>query len=102
MSLDENRGRGPARPGAMTGSGKEKRSYSHGQPPEFELYDLETDPGEFDNRADDPALRDVRDRLLARILDKWGDADAMDAEIRASQKARFLMREVMSADDRDF
>ncbi|MCH8816902.1 MAG: sulfatase-like hydrolase/transferase [Chloroflexi bacterium] len=97
----EHLAHGTDRPRAMIRSGKYKLSYNHGSPPEFELYDLEADPGEFDNRADDPALRDVRDRLLARILDKWGDADAMDAEIRASQKARLLMREVMTA-DRDF
>ncbi|MCH8236212.1 MAG: sulfatase-like hydrolase/transferase, partial [Chloroflexi bacterium] len=97
----EHLAHGTDRPRAMIRSGKYKLSYNHGSPPEYELYDLEADPGEFDNRADDPALRDVRDRLLARILDKWGDADAMDAEIRASQKARLLMREVMTA-DRDF
>ena len=98
----EHLAHGTDRPRAMLREGKYKLSYNHGDPPEFELYDLESDPGEFDNRADDPALREVRDHLLARILDKWGDADAMDAEIRASQKARYLMREVMTAGDRDF
>ncbi len=33
-----------------------------------ELYDLETDPGELDNRIDDPALADVRARLAERML----------------------------------
>ena len=32
------------------------------------LYDLETDPNEFDNRIDDPALADVRDRLRTALL----------------------------------
>lgn len=38
--------------------------------PEFELYDLESDPGEFNNRADDPALSEVR-RELEYMLSDW-------------------------------
>ncbi len=33
-------------------------------PPEFELYDLETDPNEFNNLSLDPTHRKTRDRLL--------------------------------------
>lgn len=33
-----------------------------------ELYDLNADPGELHNRADDPALRGERDRLSGRLL----------------------------------
>lgn len=32
-----------------------------------ELYDLVADPGEFTNRYDDPAMRDVRDRLFEQL-----------------------------------
>ena len=48
-----------------------QRAYAtwHDAPP-VELYDLKTDPHERDNRADDPALADVRSRLLAE-LDRW-------------------------------
>ena len=35
---------------------------------EDELYDLQTDPYEMDNRLEDPLLRTVRDELLARLL----------------------------------
>jgi len=38
--------------------------------PEFELYDLESDPGEFNNRAGDPVLSDVR-RELEYELSDW-------------------------------
>ena len=37
------------------------------QRPPFELYDLEADPDEIHNRADDPACRETLDRLKARL-----------------------------------
>ena len=43
--------------------------------PPLELYDLETDPHEWDNRADDPALADVQARLLA-AFGHWQRATA--------------------------
>ena len=43
--------------------------------PPAELYDLESDPHEWRNRADDPALADVKSRLLAE-LDGWRERTA--------------------------
>ena len=45
-------------------------------PVEWELFDLEADPYEVDNRIADPALADVRDELIAelqRLQEKVGD-----------------------------
>jgi N-sulfoglucosamine sulfohydrolase len=36
---------------------------------EIELYDLRDDPDEVINRADDPAFREVRERLSSRLID---------------------------------
>ena len=40
--------------------------------PRIELYDLERDPGEFNNVADEPAYQDTV-RELVRVLDQWID-----------------------------
>ena len=39
-----------------------------------ELYDCETDPHEWDNRATDPALASVKDRLAAWVPTQWATA----------------------------
>ena len=39
-------------------------------PPKYQLFDLEKDPNEFVNLANDPALKKVKQRLIER-LEKW-------------------------------
>ncbi len=41
--------------------------YPNGEPEWGELFDLEADPGEHENRFHDPACRGVRDRLAQRL-----------------------------------
>ena len=36
-------------------------------PPEYQLYDLQTDRHEFVNRAEDPSLGQVKQRLMERL-----------------------------------
>lgn len=59
---------------------------------ELELYDLETDPGEFHNLAGDSAHRTTRTELLDRLLERWDPRD-VDRRIRQSQLERSLVRE---------
>jgi choline-sulfatase len=77
-------------PGVMlcVRDGRHKFVWSAIDPPQ--LYDLEDDPDESVNRADDPALGDVRAAMLADIEAHW-DVDALDRAVRESQKRRHFI-----------
>ncbi|MBU6499413.1 MAG: sulfatase-like hydrolase/transferase, partial [Rhodospirillales bacterium] len=70
--------------GFMLRDGRFKLNHYVGFPPE--LFDLWADPGETTNRADDPALAEVRARLEARLR-ALIDPDAVDALAKADQAA---------------
>ncbi len=90
----EHLAHGTDRARAMVRQGAWKLSYSHGNPPELELYDLDSDPGEFTNLAGLPDHREVQDRLEARIMEIWGNPDRLTQEIVAGQRARLVIRGV--------
>ena len=84
----EHLAHGTDRPRAMVRRGNWKLCYSHGDPPDMELYNLESDPGEFDNLAADPEYDSVRERLAAKAMEVWGDPDELDRSIKDSQRSR--------------
>ena len=95
FAFSEHLAHGTDKPMAMLREGRWKLTYGHGDPPETELYNLESDPGEFRNLANDGVHTAVQRRLAAKVMDIWGDADALDRRIRASQRSRLLIRQVM-------
>jgi choline-sulfatase len=71
-------------PGCMIRSGPWKLNY-YSEFDSWQLFNLDADPWERDDRRDDPAVADVAARLVARIHDQWS-ADVMRrgaAELRA-------------------
>ncbi|MCI0841699.1 MAG: DUF4976 domain-containing protein [Chloroflexi bacterium] len=94
-AFTEHLAHGTDRAQAMIRQANWKLCYSHGSLPDIELYDLEADPGEFENLAGDPKHSDIQARLLARIMEIWGDPDRMTREIESGQGSRLLIRDVL-------
>jgi len=86
---------GVIRPMAMLRRGRFKLNYSLDDP--VELYDLETDPGEFNDLARDPDYADVREDLRADLLARWNPVE-LERTVRQSQEERLLIREATSGE----
>jgi choline-sulfatase len=63
----------------MVRSGRWKLIYYHGEP--LQLFDLNADPHERNDLAASTEHREIRDRLLARVLDGW-DPDRIATRLR--------------------
>lgn len=79
---------GPCVPCRMIREGRYKLHYIHGHDPL--LYDMEADPDEINNLADDPSVSDVRERLESRLKQDY-DPDEVDILVRESQRRRFVI-----------
>jgi choline-sulfatase len=77
----------------MVRRGRYKYIYVHGH--DEQLFDLETDPGEWNSRAADPALESVRDELHALIFDRF-DPEGLAREGAASIRRREVVKEAMN------
>lgn len=69
-----------------------KYVYIHGY--ESQLFDLNSDPGEWHNLAGNPEYQEIEAQLKARILEKF-DPDAIDKAVTTSVKKRQLIDRAM-------
>lgn len=76
----------------MARRGRHKYVYIHDHAPQ--LFDLEADPGEWHNLADEPGHATVERELRDATLERF-PLDAIEADIRRSIGARRLIREAM-------
>ena len=90
-ALAQHNAHGTDRPRAMLRTGKWKLCCGYGDPLELELYDLDSDPGEFDNLADNPGSSQIKETLLKRLTAQW-DGERVAHEVKVSQAERFRIR----------
>jgi choline-sulfatase len=88
----ENNGEATIKPIRALVSGRYKFIYVHERPDQ--LYDLKSDPNEWQNLAADPGYAAVAATLRARLLDGWDPADA-ERRVLESQRRRMLLKEAL-------
>ncbi|MGF6511143.1 choline-sulfatase [Paraburkholderia sp. 32] len=92
--LAEHLDGGTKAPRVMVRKGKYKLVYSRAYP--SQLYNLDADPGEVNNLADDPEARPILEELKTILAETWNLEDLRE-EVAANQRTRqFLMRSLQT------
>lgn len=91
-TFSEYHSQGSHAPCFMVREGKYKYVYIHGF--ESQLFDLESDPGEWHNLAGQPVYAEEEARLKELILLHF-DPDAIEASVGESIRRRWLVRKAM-------
>lgn len=91
-TLSEYHSQGAHAPCFMIRRSKFKYVYIHGY--ESQLFDLQADPGEWQNLTGRPEYREVEEQLKARILEQF-DPEAIDQAISESVRKRTLIKQAM-------
>ncbi len=91
-SFTEYHAQGSHAPCFMVRQGAWKYVYLHGY--ETQLFDLESDPGEWHNLAGQPEYAALESHLKGLILSRF-DPDAIDAAVAASIRRRWLVKAAM-------
>jgi choline-sulfatase len=80
-------------PCIMARQGSYKYNYIHGHQPQ--LFNLNSDPGEWDNLADNPGSTKVANRLRRMILDTFNPEEMAEANLSSLYRRR-LIRDTMT------
>ncbi|MBD3217826.1 MAG: sulfatase-like hydrolase/transferase [candidate division Zixibacteria bacterium] len=89
---ESHAGRGAMAPCFMARQGKYKYIYIHGY--EGQLFDLETDPEEWNNLIGREEYKEIEEGLKSAVLERF-DPDKIEADIKKSTKARLIIDAAM-------
>lgn len=76
----------------MIRKGKYKYVYIHGE--DAQLFDLQEDPGEWNNLAGSPEFQDVEEELRGRIMQRFAP-DAIEKELQRSLQNRAIIKKAL-------
>jgi choline-sulfatase len=92
ITFSEYHSQGSHAPCFMVREEKYKYVYIHGY--DQQLFDLEADPGEWHNLAEEPGYEGIVETLKGRILERF-DPAAIEAVVQASVENRWLLKRAM-------
>jgi choline-sulfatase len=83
----------------MIRKGPWKLNYFHGQPPQ--LFNLDEDPREMNDRAADPGCSDIVEELNNRVLEEWDPTRIWQTIQTKSKESRVLTQWTRNTRPRD-
>jgi len=92
QAIMENYGEGVWRGWRMIRRGRHKMTYVPGYEPE--LFNLSKDPNEWNNLANDPASKQIREELETRVLEGWENHAELEEKRYQSEERRIAIRKV--------
>ncbi|MGB5870015.1 MAG: sulfatase-like hydrolase/transferase, partial [Albidovulum sp.] len=93
--ISEYHGEGIMRPSFMVRLGDWKYHYCHGSDPQ--LFNLVSDPGEWNNRAGDPACHEIETKLNQVITGGYFDLDKIKSEVWERLPLKQVVNDAMKA-----
>ncbi|MBI3973760.1 MAG: choline-sulfatase [Chloroflexi bacterium] len=91
-AIVENNGEATIKPIRALVKDQYKFVYVHEKPDQ--LFELDRDPNEWRNLANDPDYSAIAQRLRARVLDRWDPAET-ERQVLASQRRRAFLKDAL-------
>ncbi len=92
VAFSEYHSQGSHAPCFMIRKDQYKYVYIHGF--DSQLFDLEKDPGEWQNLSGNPAFKEIEKSLLARVLDQF-DPELIEQDVMTSIRKRETIKQAM-------
>ena len=96
----ENYGEGAWKGVRTIRRGKYKLTYTHGYEPE--LFDLSKDPNEWNNLANDPDNKSIKDELVNEILKDWNPVECDERRYQSEERRAAILKALKKGPNLDW